>query len=145
MGKFAPWPVAWTATGVSVAVAQRSAVTMSSVPVAPMTTSGVWCGDQVEAGDLLGVAVVLGSRTGPWMSERAKRSGVWWVVVIASSLGACGRHGGGTAADLRGAAVGVLVPPAWTRGARVARGGDACARRPGRADAASAKVVPGRA
>ncbi|CAM5297035.1 hypothetical protein SALBM311S_11744 [Streptomyces alboniger] len=42
MGKFAPWPVAWTATGVWVADAQRIAVTMSSVPVAPTTTSGVW-------------------------------------------------------------------------------------------------------
>ncbi|CAM5716633.1 hypothetical protein SVIOM74S_04123 [Streptomyces violarus] len=42
MGKLAPWPVAWTATGVSVALAQRMAVTMSSGPVAPTTTSGVW-------------------------------------------------------------------------------------------------------
>ncbi len=42
MGKLAPWPVAWTATGVSVALAQRMAVTMSSGADAPMTTSGVW-------------------------------------------------------------------------------------------------------
>lgn len=48
MGKFAPWPVAWTATGVPVAVAQRSAATMSSVPVAPITMSGVWRGDRLK-------------------------------------------------------------------------------------------------
>ncbi len=41
MGKFAPWPVACTATGVPVADAQRRAVTTSSTPVAPTTTSGV--------------------------------------------------------------------------------------------------------